>query len=152
VRQPEDTSQNIVLGLLEAGRAEWLSKRQAATSGGVCVVAMLTDRTKEEILVEVGSPERPDYFLLNYMQSLGLVVEDVRDDSGFDRTLAWSTMFNGYLNLALGIRYYCSVRTAKAVHAVAVDEFGRVFDPSTSALMLGTCTAQRISSLEPENV
>jgi hypothetical protein len=83
---------------------------------GACVVAMLTDRTKEEILAEVGTPEKPDYFWLNYMQALGLVVEDVRDDIEFDRTLAWSTMFNGYLNLPLGARYYCSVRMAKAVH------------------------------------
>ncbi|HEV2616729.1 MAG TPA: hypothetical protein VGU63_09000 [Candidatus Acidoferrales bacterium] len=104
------------------------------------MVAMLTDRTKAEILADVGTPEKPDYFWLNYMQALGFVVEDVRDDMGFDRTLAWKTMFNGYLNLPLGSRYYCSLRTAEAVHAVAVDESAMVFDPSTSAPMLGTCT------------
>jgi hypothetical protein len=118
---------------------------------GACVVAMLTDRTKEEILAEVGPPEKPDYFWLNYMQTLGLVVvEDVRDDPGFDRAFAWNEMFNGNLTLPLGSRYYCSVRTAKGAHAVAVDESGMVFDPSTSAPMLATCTLNEYLRLNQE--
>jgi hypothetical protein len=107
---------------------------------GVCVVAMLTDRTKEVILAEVADPEKPDYFWLNYMQAAGFVLDDVRDDPGFDRAFAWNGMFNGYLSLPLGNRYYCSVRTANAVHAIAIDESGMVLDPSTSAPIQGTCT------------
>jgi hypothetical protein len=49
-------------------------------------------------------------------------------------------MFNGYLGLPVGYRYYCSVRNAKGVHALAIDEAGMVLDPSTSAPMLGACT------------
>src|ERR1700686_1160561 len=108
---------------------------------GLCAVAMLTDRTKEEILAEVANPENPDYFWLNYMHALGYRLQDVRDDPGFDQTFAWDRMFNGHLALPLGDRYYCSVRTGVSrPHAIAIDESGMVFDPSTSAPMQSSCT------------
>jgi hypothetical protein len=135
-----------------ASEMQMVKQAPGSNECGACVVAMLTDRTKDEILAEVGAPEKPDYFWLNYMQALGLVVEDVRDDIGFDRTLAWDTMFNGYLSLPLGTRYYCSVRTAKAVHAIAVDKSGMVFDPSTSAPMLGTCTLNEYLRLNQSTI
>jgi hypothetical protein len=107
---------------------------------GACVVAMLTDRTKEEVLEEVGDTVQPDYFWLRFMSNLGFVLENVRDDPEFDTRLAWNEMFNGYLNLPLGNRYYCSIRTDSIVHAVAVDEAGMVLDPSTGAPESGRCT------------
>lgn len=116
--------------------------KQAASSNecGLCVVAMLIDCEKQDILAQVGGPEKPDYFWLNYMRSLGFVLEDVRDDPQFDRSLAWSGMFNGYLSLSPGSRYYCSVYCGNRVHAVAVDETGMVFDPRTSAPIVASCT------------
>jgi hypothetical protein len=108
---------------------------------GLCAVAMLTDRTKEEILADVANPENPDHVWLNYMEALGYLLEDVRNDPGFDRTFAWRNMFNGYLALPQGNRYYCTVLTAiNRAHAVAIDEFGMVFDPSTGAPMQGSWT------------
>ena len=106
---------------------------------GACVVAMLTDRTKDEILDGLPDVEKPDHFWLNHMHALGFVLEDVRDDRDFNGSFAWEGMFNGYLSLPLGSRYYCSIGTPQAVHAVAIDEAGMVFDPSTSAPILGTC-------------
>jgi hypothetical protein len=53
---------------------------------------------------------------------------------------ALSCNVRGHLDLPLGDRYYCSVWTPKGVHAVAIDERGMVFDPSTNAPMTGTCT------------
>jgi hypothetical protein len=108
---------------------------------GVCAVAMLVDRSREEILKDVPKPEQPDHFWLNYMVSLGFSAEDVRNDRDFDRSLVFDgKIFKGQLHPPLGYRYYCSVCTAKGVHAVAIDERGMVFDPSTSAPMSGTCT------------
>jgi hypothetical protein len=107
---------------------------------GACVVAMLTGHTKEEILGEVPGPEKPDYFWLNFMHRLGFVLEDVRNDKNLDKTLAWDGMFNGHLSLPCGSRYYCSIRVPLGTHAIAIDETGMVYDPSTSAPMKGTCT------------
>ena len=111
---------------------------------GACVVAMLTDRSRDEVIADVGDPERPDYFWLKYMAHLGFVLEDVRDGQGFDKTLRYDgTIFGGHLNLPLGERYYCSIWTPQGVHAVAIAEDGMVFDPSTSAPMIGTCTLEQ---------
>ncbi len=108
---------------------------------GACVVAMLIDCSREEILREVSGLEKPDYFWLNYMSGLGFSLEDVRNDKDFDRTLTFDgEIFRGHLDLPLGDRYYCSVWTPKGVHAVAIDEHGMVFDPSTNAPVIGTCT------------
>ena len=86
----------------------------------------------------------PDYFWLNHMSRLSFAVDDVRDDEGFDKTKTCDGMvFNGYLQLARGHRYDCSLVTEKSVHAVAIDEAGMVFDPSTSAPEVRTCTLEK---------
>jgi hypothetical protein len=41
---------------------------------GACVVAMLIDRSTEEILRAVPDSENPDYFWLNYMSDLGFFI------------------------------------------------------------------------------
>lgn len=127
--------------------------KQAPNSNecGACVVAMLTDRTKEEILADVGDPEKPDYFWLNYMGSLGFELDDARNLPGFDTSLAWPGTFNGHLNLPLGHRYYCSIVVPSGVHAIAVDEAGHVFDPSTAAPVEGTCTLGEYLRLNQKN-
>jgi hypothetical protein len=108
---------------------------------GACTVAMLIDRSREEILRAVSDSEKPDYFWLNYMSGLGFSLEDVRNDKDFDRDLTFDgEVFRGHLDLPLGDRYYCSVWTPKGVHAVAIDERGMVFDPSTNAPMTGKYT------------
>ena len=117
-----------------------IKQKPGSNECAACVVAMLTDRTKDEILASVSDPEKPDYFWLRFMRTLGFSLEDVRNDRDFDTGFAWKGMFNGYLMLPTGNRYYCSVRVAKGEHALAVDESGMVFDPSTSAPMVGTCT------------
>jgi hypothetical protein len=119
-------------------------KQETDNECGACTVAMLTDRSRDEILVDAPNPRMPDHFWLNYMCRLGFTVGDVRDDEGFDRTKTCDGMvFNGYFQLARGHRYYCSLVTAKGAHAVAIDEAGMVFDPSTSAPQVGTCTLEQ---------
>ena len=119
-------------------------KQEAGNECGACTVAMLTDRSRNEILADVPNPQMPDYFWLNYMCRLGFTVTDVRDDVGFDRTKTCGGMvFSGYFQLTRGHRYYCSLVTAKGVHAVAIDEAGMVFNPSTSTPEVGTCTLEQ---------
>jgi hypothetical protein len=106
---------------------------------GACVVAMVTDRTKEEVLKDRPNPAQRDCDWLNYMEELGLVLDDPRDDPAFDRSKPWPEMYNGYLNLPKGSRYYCTIAaTLTKIHALAIDEERMVLDPSTSASMEGT--------------
>jgi hypothetical protein len=105
---------------------------------------MLTDKTLEEILRAVPNPEKPDWFWLNYMRDCGFTLSDVRNDSDFEKTFAIDGMvFEGYFCLPRGDRYYCSITIPKGTHAVAIDEQGLVFDPSTSAPMTGACTLEQ---------
>jgi len=131
-------------GRIVADRREPLMRmvKQSPNSNecGACVVAMLTGCTKEEVLADACDPEKPDYFWHNYMAGLGFELIDARNLPGFDKTLAWTDMVNGHLNLPLASRYYCSIGSPAGVHAVAVDEEGHVLDPSTAAPMQGTCT------------
>ena len=112
---------------------------------GACVVAMLMDKTLDEILYDVPEPEtKADYFWLSYLRDRGFLLEDVRDDSGFDKTFAIPRrVFNGHLQLPLGYRYYCSITVPEGTHAIAIDEQGFVLDPSTSAPKEGTCTLRQ---------
>ena len=111
---------------------------------GACVVAMLTDRTRDDILRDVPEPEmKADSFWLTYMHNLGFALEDVRDDPAFDRTFAIpGRVFNGHYQLPRGHRYYCTLHVDGRTHAVAIDEEGLVFDPSTSAPDKASCTLE----------
>src|SRR5437667_4533915 len=111
---------------------------------GLCVVAMLTDRTREQIQADVPDYEaKADWFWLNYIRALGYVLEDVRNDPGFDRSLTCEgKVFSGHFKLPLGHQYYCTVCTPTAAHAIAIDQHGMVFDPSNSAPMTGACTLE----------
>jgi hypothetical protein len=111
---------------------------------GACVVAMLMDRTLDEILRDVPEPEmKADFFWLTYMRDRGFALEDVRDDSGFDRTFAIAgKVFNGHFHLPRRHRYYCTLHIPAGAHAVAIDEQGLVFDPSTNAPAEGSCTLE----------
>src|SRR5271165_5959185 len=134
---------------------QMVKQESGSNECGACTVAMLTDRSRDEILADVPDPQMPDYFWLNYMSRLGFTVKDVRDDVGFDKTKTCDGLiFKGYFQLARGHRYYCSLVTAKGVHAVAIDEAGMVFDPSTTAPAIGTCTLEqyvRINHHPPHN-
>jgi hypothetical protein len=117
---------------------------------GLCAVAMLTDRTREEMLVDFPNCETTaDYDWLNYMRhALGFTLEDPRDDDGFDRTLTCDgRVFSGHFKLPMGFRYYCTIVVVKSgvevPHAVAIDENGMVFDPSNSAPPTATCTLEQ---------
>ncbi len=112
---------------------------------GACVVAMLTDRTREEILAACPNyAAMADCDWLNFLGRLGYVLQDPRDDPGFDKSKTCGEMvFNGHFNLPRGYRYYCTIKVPKDAHAVAIDENGMVFDPSTSAPMTGTCTLEQ---------
>jgi hypothetical protein len=127
-----------------ASHMQMVKQQPGSNQCGACAVAMVTDRTREEILAEVPHVEKPDHFWLNYMVSLGFTLEDVRDDKGFDTTKVSNGMiFNGHFKLPQGHRYYCSVSVPNGqTHAVAIDEHGMVFDPSTGAPMIGTCTLE----------
>jgi hypothetical protein len=133
---------------------------------GLCTVAMLTDRTREEMLAKFPDyKSKADYEWLNYMRhDLGITLEDPRNDKEFDRSLTCDgRVFNGHFKLPQGFRYYCTVVVPKlrshavaadgrsaavgtsdeVAHAVAIDERGMVFDPSTGAPMTGTCTLEQ---------
>ena len=120
---------------------EMVKQEAGSNQCGACAVAMLVDRSREEILRDVRDPEKSDSFWLSYMSYLGFSLEDVRDDKDFDRNLTFDGEgFRGHLELPVGDRYYCSVWTPKGVHAIAIDERGMVFDPGTNAPITGTCT------------
>jgi hypothetical protein len=110
-----------------------------------CVVSMLTDRTREEILTAA-----PDYAVkvdgdwLNMLVNLGYLLQDPRDDPGFDNGKTCDgRVFTGHFNLPRGYRYYCTICSSNDAHTVAIDENGMVFDPSPSAPMSGTCTLEQ---------
>lgn len=107
-----------------------------------------------------------DHQWLNYMRfNLGLTLEDPRDDKDFDRSLTCDgRVFRGHFKLPLGVRYYCTIAVpaekarlqavaaersvpivvdGEITHAVAIDEHGMVFDPSTNTPMTGTCTLEQ---------
>jgi hypothetical protein len=88
---------------------------------GVCVVAMLTDLPYEKILADM--PEykvTSDFDWMRYLNLLGFQVEQADEN-----------------NPPAGLRLYCGVTAVKdgktGHHALAVDESGRIFDPSTNA-------------------
>lgn len=121
--------------------------KQRAGSGecGACVVAMLMDSTLDEILQDVAQPGiKADFFWLTYMRDRGFALEDARDDPAFDRSFAIAgQVFKGHFHLPLGCRYYCTIHVAAGTHAVAIDEQGLVFDPSTNAPAEGACTLEQ---------
>jgi hypothetical protein len=108
---------------------------------GLCVVAMLTDRTREELLAAFPHYEKmADWNWLNYIRSLGFDLQDPHDDQGFDRTrVCDGNVFAGHFKLSQGYRNYCSVSVPTmqiyGAHAIAIDETGMVFDPSTPVLL-----------------
>jgi hypothetical protein len=130
---------------------------------GLCVVALLTDQTREEMLAKFPDyGTKADYEWLNYMRhDLGLILEDPRDDPDFDKTKSCDgNVYNGHFKLPLGYRYYCLIAVPAEIagrravagesnpivvdgeitHAVAIDERGIVFDPSTN--VVGTYTLE----------
>jgi hypothetical protein len=119
-------------------------KQQGQNECGLCTVAMLTDRTREQLLTLFPHYENmADCDWLNYIRSLGFALQDPRNDEGFDKTrVCGGNVFAGHLKLPLGQRYYCSVSVPAmplyVAHAVAIDERGMVFDPSSNAPMTGT--------------
>ena len=96
---------------------------------------------------------------------ISLTLEDPRDDQDFDRSLtrATPTCSMGTSNSPWAIRYYCNIAVpenarlravvveqcrptvvdGEITHAIAIDERGIVFDPSTTAPMTGTCTLEQ---------
>ena len=46
-------------------------------------------------------------------------------------------------HLSRGHRYYCTIHVPAGTHAVAIDEQGVVFDPSTNAPAEGACTLEQ---------
>src|SRR5882724_1339858 len=91
---------------------QMVKQKPGSNQCGLCVVAMLTDRTREEMLAKFPDYEtRADYEWLNYMHhDLGITLEDPRDDKDFDRRLTCDgKVFSGHFKLPLGHRYYCTV-------------------------------------------
>ena len=82
---------------------------------GLCTVAMLTNRTREEMLAVFPDYEgKADFEWLNYMRhDLGLVLEDPRNDDGFDRTLSCDgKVFNGHFKLPFSLLLHgCCCKT-----------------------------------------
>ena len=78
---------------------------------GLCVVAMLTDRSREELLAAFPHYEKmADWNWLNYIRSLGFRLQDPRDDEAFDRSrVCGGNVFAGHFKLPYGYRYYCTV-------------------------------------------
>ena len=88
---------------------------------GLCAVAMLTDLPYEKILADVPQyRETTDFDWMRYVNSLGFQVDQVNQNDP-----------------PVGSNLYCGVISERdgktALHAVAVDQFGRIFDPSTNA-------------------
>ncbi len=88
---------------------------------GLCTLAMLTDLPYEKILADM--PEyrvTNDHDWMRYLNLLGFQVDQVDENDP-----------------PVGSRLYCGVTAIVSgrtiVHAVAIDECGRIFDPSTSA-------------------
>src|SRR5260370_7424953 len=77
---------------------EMVKQEAGSNQCGACAVAMLVDRSREEILRDVRDPEKSDSFWLSYMSYLGFSLEDVRDDKDFDRNLTFhGELFRGPL-------------------------------------------------------
>jgi hypothetical protein len=53
---------------------QMVKQKAGSNQCGACVVAMLIDRSREEILRAVPDSENPDYFWLNYMSDLGFFI------------------------------------------------------------------------------
>jgi hypothetical protein len=67
---------------------QMVNQEPGSNQCGLCTVAMLTDRTREEMLAAVPDYDgKADYFWLNHMHTLGFGLEDVRNDKDFDRSL-----------------------------------------------------------------
>lgn len=88
---------------------------------GVCTVAMLTDLPYEKILADVSEYRTTnDHGWMRYLNLLGFEVDQADEH-----------------NPPEGLRLYCGVLAVKdgktGYHALAVDESGLIFDPSTNA-------------------
>ena len=95
---------------------------------GLCAVAMLTDLPYEKILADMPQYKATsDPAWMHYVRRLGFQVHQVDEN-----------------NPPTGSRLYCGITAVvngKTIHhALAVDEFGRIFDPSTSAPEPGKVT------------
>jgi hypothetical protein len=85
---------------------------------GVCVIAMLTDQSYEQVLVDMPNyQEASNEHWMRYLALLGFQVDQVADNAP-----------------PTGHRLYCAIfghRDGVEIrHAIAVDEDGRIFDPS----------------------
>jgi hypothetical protein len=98
---------------------------------GVCVAAMLTDLPYEKILADM--PEyrtTNDHDWMRYLNLLGFQA-DQEDEN----------------DPPVGSPLYCGVTSAKggktSHHALAIDELGQIFDPSTNAPEPGKFTLRQ---------
>ncbi len=88
---------------------------------GICTIAMLTGLPYEKILADVPQyKETSDFDWMRYVISLGFQVDQVNQNDP-----------------PVGPNLYCGVITERDgktfAHALAVDESGRIFDPSINA-------------------
>ncbi len=95
---------------------------------GLCAVAMLTDLPYEKILAEVPQYRvTNDHDWMHYLIRLGFQVDQVDENAP-----------------PTGSRLYCGVTAVlngeTVHHALAIDEFGRIFDPANGAPEPGKVT------------
>jgi hypothetical protein len=98
---------------------------------GVCVIAMLTDLPYEKILADVPQfGNTTDFDWMRYVTLFGFQVEQVDAN-----------------DLPLGRRLFCGIKAILngqlVCHAIAVDEFGQLFDPANGAAEPGIFTLQQ---------
>jgi len=114
---------------------QMVKQKPGSNECGLCVVAMLTDQTREEMLAKFPDYEtKADYEWLNYLRfDLGLTLEDPRDDQDFDRSLTCEIQWA--LQTPLGHRYYCNIAVPEnaRLRAVALNNVGQ---PSWTARLL----------------
>jgi hypothetical protein len=88
---------------------------------GLCVAAMLTDLPYEKIFADMPQYRlTSDHDWMRYLNLLGFQVDQIDEDDP-----------------PVGSRLYCGVTAVKcgktSYHALAIDEVGRIFDPSSNA-------------------
>src|SRR5579863_2573249 len=98
---------------------------------GVCVIAMLTDLPYEKVLADNSNYRRTsDQDWMRYLNLLGFQIDQVDENAP-----------------PLGQRLFCAVGGNAGgqviPHAIAVDEEGRIFDPSNSAPEPGKFTLEQ---------
>jgi hypothetical protein len=101
---------------------------------GVCVIAMLTDLSYERILADVPEYRKTtDHEWMRYLNRVGFQVDQVDEKAP-----------------PLGRRLYCGIVAVSndktILHAIAVDEAGRIFDPANGGPEPGKFTLEQCVS------